>query len=68
MSLFDIEFELSHALENYLRRLKTKVKSPSLSYLNELIHSHHENIPFENFTRIIEFFECDQKFPTIEEY
>ena len=66
--LFDTNYHSSWALENYINRLGLQRQEPTLDYLNKLIRSHQENIPFENFTRIIEFHSTPNKFPTLEEY
>lgn len=67
MSLFDISFSSSYFLAGYLKRLGVNQAAPDLKLLNELIQAHQSIIPFENFTRIIDFKERSAKFSNIEE-
>ncbi len=55
---FDLGFKSDDHLKLYLKILGlSSQESPSLTYLNQLIHAHQHQVPFETHTRIVDYFE-----------
>ena len=68
MKLFDNTFESKKHLSSYLTRLNLQVQAPGLEFLNLLINSHQHTVPFENLSRICDFHEQPDKFPSCDLY
>ena len=54
---FDLGFKSDDHLKLYLKILKLPILEPSLAYLNQLIHAHQHEVPFETHTRIADYYE-----------
>ncbi|MFG1734394.1 arylamine N-acetyltransferase [Paenibacillus sp. 843] len=46
---------------DYLQYIQVPVKEPSLEYLTEICTAHHQRIPFENMTTLLQYQEYHQK-------
>ena len=68
MQLFTSTYKSQAHLELYMARLKLGRQLPTLSFLNHLISAHQHSIPFENLSRISDYHEQPEKFPTLDVY
>lgn len=68
MGPFDINSSSEELLSIFLRQLNADRKKPSLNYLDELIFLHQHTIPFETYTRILDYHEHPESLPSIEAY
>lgn len=65
MSLFSTNFRSPELLSGYLHRIGSQRQDPSLTYLHQLIRNHQHAVPFENLSRIIDFWEKPEQFSTL---
>ena len=53
--------QLPQWANNYLQYIQVPIREASLEYLTEICTAHHQRVPFENITTLLQYREYHQK-------